>query len=98
MLEMLSEFGMYSESLIVPFAKSRSLLWMLFFLKMGTHLVPDYLLKPSYKNMIILANGFHPQSLKKGLPVSQLHRVNRICDRDENDVKNAMGNDEMFYR
>lgn len=26
---------------------------------------------------------------KKGLPLSQLHHVNRICDRDENYVKYA---------
>lgn len=26
---------------------------------------------------------------KKRLPLNQLHHVNRICDRDENDVKYA---------
>lgn len=35
-------------------------------------------------------NGFYPQFLKKeGLPLSLLHRVNRICDIDENYVEYA---------
>lgn len=39
--------------------------------------------------MILSVNRFQPQSLKKGLPLSQLHHVDRICDRDENYIKCA---------
>lgn len=44
--------------------------------------------KPTNKDIILLANGFHSQCFKNtALPPSQLQRVNRICDRDANYVK-----------
>lgn len=41
----------------------------------------------TYKNTILLPNDFHAQCLKKGLPLSHLDHVNRICDSDENYFK-----------
>lgn len=82
--DLLSEFS----SLIVPLPKSRSLHWLVFLSK-----EKQFSFRPSikitYKNTILLASHFHPQSLKKGLPPRQLHHVNWICDSDENYVKYA---------
>lgn len=39
--------------------------------------------KPTDKNTLLSANSHHPLPLKKGVPLSQLYRLSRICDSEE---------------
>ena len=39
--------------------------------------------KPTDKNIILTADSYHPLPPKRGLPVSQSHRLSRICDTEE---------------
>lgn len=45
--------------------------------------------KPTDKNTILSADSHHPLPLKKSLPVSQLHRLRRICDSEDEFDKQA---------
>lgn len=51
-------------------------------IKSGQSLSTDLFRRKMDRNNFLHAHSCHPPLLKKGLPVSQLHRIKRICSTD----------------
>ena len=49
----------------------------------------DLFRKPTDRNSLLRGDSFHPRPLVKSLPVSQFHRVRRICSEDDTYKKQA---------
>ncbi len=50
---------------------------------MGTILTSSLYTKPTDRNTLLYAKSYHLVALKKGLPISQLTRIKRICEDDD---------------
>lgn len=49
----------------------------------GDKLKTDLYRKPTDRNTLFRGDSFHPRSLVKSLPISQFHRIRRICSDEE---------------
>lgn len=58
-------------------------------IKEGTTLHTDLYRKPTDRNTLLRGDSFHPTHLIKSLPISQFHRVRRVCSSETSYNKQA---------